>query len=150
MISRYEYFTGMISNIHRQIQKIEHDEMIKHGYKGAYAQYLAALNRSSEGLTSVQICDLCDRDKAAVSRSIAEMEAKGLVYRDNDHENRYRAKLKLTERGKETADLVCRKAYAAVMAGGSGLTDEKRAIFYEVLELISANLQYVSETGIPE
>ena len=78
MISRYEQFTALISSIDRAIQKIERDEMVKLGYKGAYAQYLAAMKRYPEGLTAAQLCYICDRDKAAVSRSVGELEAHGL------------------------------------------------------------------------
>ena len=82
MISCFEQFLYIISKIHRQIQKIERTEMVKHGYKGAFAQYLATLRRYEEGLTSSELCEICDKDKAAVSRIIAEMEEKGLVERE--------------------------------------------------------------------
>ena len=81
MISRFEQFLYIISKIHRQIQKIERAEMVKQGYKGAFAQYLATLRRYEEGLTSSELCEICDKDKAAVSRIIAEMEEKGLIER---------------------------------------------------------------------
>ena len=79
MISRFEQFSYVISGIHRQIQKIERAEMIKRGYKGAFAQYLATLHRYEEGLTATELCEICDKDKAAVSRILAEMEEKGLL-----------------------------------------------------------------------
>ena len=40
----------------------------KYGYKGAFAQYLVVLASHPEGLTSAQLCEQSDRDKAAVSR----------------------------------------------------------------------------------
>ena len=40
MIDRFEQFVSYISAIHRDVQKIERDEMVKYGLKGAYAQYL--------------------------------------------------------------------------------------------------------------
>ena len=150
MKSRYEEFTGMISAISRSIQKIERDEMVKYGYKGAYAQYLAVMNRNPEGITSAQLCEMSDRDKAAVSRIVAEMEAKGLVVRNSTSDNMYRAKLVLTDEGRRAAEHVCRRASAAVEAGGQGMNDENRKIFYETLALISENLQHVSEEGIPD
>jgi len=150
MKTRYEEFTGLISAINRSIQKIERDEMIKYGYKGAYAQYLAVMNRNPEGITSAQLCEMSDRDKAAVSRIVSEMEEKGLVVRESNNDNLYRAKLKLTEEGRKAADFVCSRAAAAVDAGGHGLNDEKRKVFYETLELIADNLEHVCKEGIPE
>ena len=52
MINRFEQFSQVISGIHRYIQKLQRNEMVKRGYKGAFALYLVTLNRVSEGLTS--------------------------------------------------------------------------------------------------
>ena len=150
MISRYEQFSFIISSLNRRIQKIERDEMIKYGYKGAYAQYLMALRCSPDGLTSGQLSDVCDKDKAAVSRVVAEMEQKGLVSRGAPTDSMYRAQIRLTDAGKEAAQVVAQRAVAAVQAAGKGLTEENRRVFYEVLALLSNNLQNLSEGGIPE
>lgn len=150
MKSRYEEFAGIISSINRSIQKIERDEMVKYGYKGAYAQYLAVMNRNPEGITSAQLCEMSDRDKAAVSRIVAEMEEKGLVVRESDNDHLYRAKLLLTDEGRRAAEYVCARAAAAVEAGGHGLSDGNRRIFYETLALISDNLRHVQKDGIPD
>lgn len=40
MINRFEQFSQVISGIHRYIQKLQRNEMVKRGYKGAFAQYL--------------------------------------------------------------------------------------------------------------
>lgn len=148
MLSRYEQFSFAISGIYRSIQKIERDEMIAYGFKGSYAQYLAAMNRYPEGITASQLCEICEIDKAAVSRALAEMEAKGLISRKSH--TGYRAKILLTEQGQKAADFVCQRAQDAVTAAGRGLTDEKRRIFYEALGLIASNLQTISREGIPD
>ena len=70
MINRFEQFVSYISAIHRDIQRIERDEMEKLGLKGAYAQYLVAMHRHPEGITAVDLCEVCDKDKAAVSRAV--------------------------------------------------------------------------------
>lgn len=146
MISRYEQFVSSISGIFRHIQKIERAEMVKRGYKGAYAQYLAALNRYPDGVALVELTEICDKDKAAVSRVIAEMEGKGLVFREDTP---YRARLRLTEEGKRVAEFVNKRAEAAVAAVGKDLTEERRRAVYEALDLIAENLEIVSREGIP-
>ena len=93
MIGRYQQFSYIVSVINRQIQKIERDEMEKYGYKGAFAQYLMAMRRNPNGVTSAQLSEMCDKDKAAVSRVITEMIEKGLVVRKRANEKLYRAKL---------------------------------------------------------
>lgn len=148
MVSRYEEFTAMISGIERMIQKIERDEMEKLGYKGAYAQYLVAMRRYPEGLTAAQLCEICDRDKAAVSRVTGELEARGLVIKESGAS--YRARLNLSEEGQRLAEFISRKAQAAVDAGGYGLTEEERRIYYVALERIARNLEIISRDGIPD
>ncbi|MBR5485322.1 MAG: winged helix-turn-helix transcriptional regulator [Oscillospiraceae bacterium] len=148
MLSRFEQFSSVISGISRSIQKLERDEMVKYGGKGAFANYLVVLSRYPEGLTASKLCELCDKDKAAVSRIVCEMESKGLIKREGG--NRYRSMIKLTEEGNRAAFFVRSKAKSAVEAVGSDLTDEQRKIFYETLELIALKLQTLKCDGIPE
>ncbi len=150
MLNRFELFSFTISSIYGYIQKIEREEMEKYGLKGAYAQYLVAMNRFEEGITATNLCEFCDKDKAAVSRVISEMEKKNLVERVCTNDNAYRALIKLTEEGKRAAKYVAEKAKVAVEMAGKGLTDENRKIFYETLELIASNVQILCKEGLPE
>ncbi len=148
MISRFEQFTSAISGIYRSIQKIEREQMEKYGLKGAYAQYLVTIQRHEEGITAAQLCEVCDLDKAAVSRAVADMFQRGLVERTG--ETGYRARVKLTEKGQEAADYVNRLAGAAVEAAGSELNDGDRAVMYAALESIAAKLTVICKNGIPD
>lgn len=150
MLSRFELFTGVISAIYRNIQKIERDEMEKYGLRGVYAQYLLAMSHYPEGITASGLCEVCDKDKAAVSRAVAEMTEKGLVLRQTSNDHLYRAKLLLTDAGSEAARFVAERAHAAVEAAGNGLTDGDRKVFYAALSRIAANLQIISQDGIPQ
>ena len=150
MIDRFEQFVSYISAIHRDIQKIEWDQMVNYGLKGAYAQYLVAMHRYPEGITAAELCEVCGKDKAAVSRALSEMENKGLIVKQCNHENQYRARLLLTAAGMDVANYVCRKAVAAVQIAGQELDDETRTILYRSLRGIAAQIQKISEDGIPE
>lgn len=150
MLSRYEQFSSAIATIYHHIQRIEREEMIRFGGKGTFAQYLAVLYRHPAGLTSAQLSESCDRDKAAVSRSVSEMEALGLIVRDGAKDSLYRARLRLTEEGRRAASFVYARAEAAVAAGGQGLTEEARASLYASLALIARNLETICKEGLPE
>ncbi len=150
MIKRFEQFTAAISSIYRFIQKIERDEMEKYGLKGACAQYLLAMAAHPEGITASELCEICSKDKAAVSRILNEMEAKGLVLRNTDGETQYRIRLILTETGKEAANYVNQKAAIAAELVGKGLSAEDRKAFYASLALIAANIEALSSQGIPD
>lgn len=149
MISRFEQFSFAIAGIYRSIQKIEREEMDRYGLKGAYAQYLVTLSRFPEGLPAARLCQICDVDKAAVSRAVAEMEHRGLIKRV-DSARSYRALLYLTDTGREAANFVSRRAQAAVAAAGQDLTEESRQTMYAALEAISTRLQVISREGIPD
>ena len=150
MLERFEQFSSFISGIYRSIQKLEREEMVKYGLKGAYAQYLMVMNRYKEGITSAQLAEICEKDKAAVSRVVAEMEEKGLLTRVAPGGNLYRALLLLTEKGTTAAQFVALRAQVAVEKAGEGLSDTDRAKFYSALGLISSNLQDICKEGIPE
>lgn len=149
MLDRFEQFTSAISALYRDVQKIERDEMEKQGLRGAFAQYLLAISRHPEGITAAALCEACDKDKAAVSRIIAEMEAKGLLEKENDGNSQYRARLRLTAVGEQAAAFVRERVSIAVELAGNGLSDKDRRVFYSTLELISANLQQICLDGIP-
>ena len=150
MVHRYERFFSSVSGINRCIQKIEGDVMEKFGLRGSYAQYLAVLRRYEQGLTVSQLSDMCMKDKAAVSRAVAEMESKDLIYRQAEGDNLYRAAIQLTDNGKKIAEYVAERATSAVEVAGRGLTESEREAFYKALDLISSNLRDICKKGLPE
>lgn len=150
MLSRFQQFSFVISEINRHIQKIERDEMIKYGCKGAFAQYLVTLLSHPEGLTAAQLCRLCDKDKAAVSRIVNEMQEKGLVTRSSENARAYNALILLTNEGRKAAEYVCMKARAAVKAVGSEMSEEERRVLYSLLDAIAVKLQDIIDKGIPD
>ena len=150
MVERFERFSYAIFEISRCWHKLAAEEMEKYGLKGPYAVYLVAIRRSPEGLTSAQLCELCARDKADVSRAISVMEQKGLVKRETAGNKLYRARLTLTEEGQQAAQQVCERASLAVEYAGRGYSEADREVFWQVLDTIAANLQVLSKDGIPE
>lgn len=150
MVSKYEHFSLSVSRIHHDIQKIERTQMEQFGLKGPHAQTLLALHRHPEGVTSVQLCEICAKDKAAISRSVGELEEKGMVCRQQFHGSAYRALLKLTPKGEAAAREVSARAVMAVEQAGKGLDDGSREVFYQVLALIADNLHAICMNGINE
>ena len=148
MLNRFEQFVSSISCINRYIQKIERDEMARYGLKGPHAQYLIAMNRFPDGVTAAQLSGICEKDKAAVSRAVSELETGGLIYRAGDNSTGYRAMLMLTEHGRTAASKLIRIAELAVEKAGAGLSDEDRAVFYASLNRIATNLRQISLEGL--
>lgn len=148
MITKYEQFSSSVASLCRDIQHIERMEMAKFGLKGPHAQCLLAMSRYPEGLPAARLCGLCDKDKAAISRTLSELEEAGLVRRDLSGGSRYRANLLLTDAGKAAAQAVSERAQLAVEAAGAGLNDDQRAVFYQVLNIIAGNLHTICKNGL--
>jgi len=148
METRYELISASISSMYHDIQKIERIEMAKYGLKGPHAQCLLAMKRHSAGITAARLCEVCEKDKAAVSRILAELEEAGMVSRENRNGSRYRAALTLTEQGMAAADAVVEKARLAVELAGTGFDEKEREVFYRVLSIIAGNLHKLCREGL--
>ena len=149
MINRFERFSYAISEISRHWHKLAAEEMEKHGLKGPHCVYLLTMYRYPQGITATKLCEECGKDKADVSRMMAIMEQKGLVTRQSIHQNLYRGTFCLTESGRAAAEHVRTRASLAVELAGRDLSEENRKIFYDALELITANLRMLSRQGLP-
>ncbi len=148
MVGRFEIFTLGLSEIMSSWNKIASEELKPFGLKGTYVIYLIALYKHSEGLTSANLSEMCNRDKAEVSRAIKALESKGLVVRKNTTVNGYRAKITLTKQGREATKTLRERVKLAVEKGGEGLSEEQRDDFYNALEIISTNLKKISKEGL--
>lgn len=148
MIERFERFSRVITEIHRLIVKISSDTMKQHGLSGVQARYLIIMSRHSAGITATRLASLSLRNKAEVSRSVAELEEKGMLEKRCKGTN-YRASLFLTDKGRATAEDIADKAQRAVMFVGGSLDDSERENLYSALESIAKNLDGVSKNGIP-
>lgn len=148
MENRYELLSGSISCMYHDIQKIERVEMAKYGLKGPHAQCLLAIKKHPGGITAARLCEICEKDKAAISRILAELEEAGMVQRETRNGSRYRSSLLLTEQGKVAAEAVMETARLAVELAGTGFNDGEREVFYRVLSIISGNLHKLCKEGL--
>ena len=151
MLNRFAKFSLSISEIDRCWHKLAAEEMAKYDLNSPHAVYLNTLyDAGEEGITAAQLAELCRKNKADVSRMVAILEKKQLVQKVAVGENLYRAKLVLTQEGKQAAEHVRQRAALAVELAGSGMSDGDREIFYRCLEGIATNLQTLSKEGLPE
>ena len=150
MENRYELISASISSMYHDIQKIERIEMAKYGLKGPHAQCLLAMKKHPQGITAARLCEICEKDKAAVSRILAELEEAGMILRENRNGSRYRASLTLTAQGMAAAEAVVEKARQAVEVAGIGFDEKEREVFYRVLAIIAGNLHKLCREGLKE
>ena len=150
MLERFERFSLAISEINRCWHKLAAEELAKYELNSPHAVYLNTLYRHDGGITAAKLGELCCKNKADVSRMVSIMERKGLVQKESNGGNMYRALLKLTDEGKAAARHVQERAALAVELAGAGLSDADREVFYRALGLITANLQTLSREGLPQ
>ena len=148
MESRYEALSSSISCMYHDIQKIERTEMAKYGLKGPHAQCLLAIQKHPDGITATRLCEVCDKDKAAISRTLTELETAGMLRREQKNGSKYRANLLLTDQGKVAAKAVAEKARLAVELAGTGFGDQEREVFYRVMSIIAGNLHKLCKEGL--
>ena len=139
MIQRFQDFLTGITVCYKYIQRIKSAEMTEFGLKGTHVACLFYLSHDPEGLTSAQLCALCAEDKASISRTVADLRAKG--YLEQSGPKNYRAPLRLTEAGLDIARQMDPLIESWVTVGGEGLTDEERETFYRSLSHIASNLR---------
>jgi len=150
MISRFQRFICDITGIDLYWHRLASASMAAFGLKGSYAIYFVRLFGVQEGMTATELTAACGKDKADVSRDIAELVKLGYMVRETGEKRAYRARIRLTEEGRTLARKVGEKAKIAVGCIGREIPEEDREVFYRVLDQITANLQEMSENGIPD
>jgi len=143
MHKKYAQFFNSIACLYRDIQALERLGTDTYGLKGIHSQCLLVLNMHPEGLNATALCENCGKDKAAISRILAELTSLGLVQRKEQYGTRYRAAMVLTQRGQEIATAILRQATESVELACAGLTDSDLEVFYRVLGTITHNLHTI-------
>ena len=145
MIQRFETFTVLINRISRNIRKIENREMAKYNLRSSHISCLYHLY-TAEGLTSTDLCERCEEDKATISRSLDYLEKNNYILCKSDSKKRYNSPFELTERGMRAGKRIADKIAAVLDEISTGISDEDRAIFYRSLNVISENIDKVARS----
>ena len=95
-------------------------------------------------LTAKELCDVCEEDKANISRALDFLEKQGYICRESA-QKRYRSPLCLTEKGKAVGRRLADKIDKMLAAASEGLDEQSREIMYRSLEIISRNLQCICD-----
>ncbi|MBR5322090.1 MAG: winged helix-turn-helix transcriptional regulator [Clostridia bacterium] len=142
MKERFKLFTVLMTKTRRSIQRIKTEEMAEYNLKSPHVSCLYYLYIYGN-MTATELCEICDEDKAAISRSIVQLENEGYVEYPEGIKKRYRANMKLTEKGKIIAEKLSQKIDSVLNEAGNGLSEEDRVVFYRSLSLISSNLENI-------
>lgn len=144
MQERYETFTSLVMNINRYILKIKNVEMQEFGLKGNHVQCLHYLYNEENGLTSKQLSEICEEDKAAISRTLKYLENGGFVFVEESDSKKYRNPYKLTPKGLQYGKAINMKIDGIMELASKGIDDISREKLYLSLHTICDNLKKIS------
>jgi len=144
MTNRFETFTLLVAGISRSIRKIKTKEVSEYNLKSPHVSCLYYLDKKVS-LTAKELCDLCDEDKGAISRTVDYLEDCGLVKCNDASAKRYKSQLMLTDKGKEIAGIIANKIDTILDKASQGLTEDDRVILYKSLALIDSNLKKICD-----
>ena len=99
----------------------------------------------NDGLTATDICERCEEDKAAISRSLDHLEKNGYLVCDTQNTKRYKSPFSLTDKGREVGKEIIDKINQVLEEVGTGITREERAVFYRSLSIISDSLETIAQ-----
>ena len=140
MDERFETFTVLINQISRSIRRIKAEQMESINLKGPHVSCLYYLSKNGP-LTAAELCDRCEEDKAAVSRSLDYLEQNG--YLQIPEGKRYRRPLVLTQKGSAAGAEVSRRIDSIVALASCDVPEEDRLAMYRALSIISKNLEKI-------
>ncbi|MBQ9791258.1 MAG: winged helix-turn-helix transcriptional regulator [Clostridia bacterium] len=147
MENRFATFTILMTKINRFIRKIKTIEMAEFDLKSPHVSCLYYLY-VAKSLTAKELCDLCDEDKASISRSIEYLEKNEYITCSSSQKKRYKSPLTLTEKGVNVAKKIVVIIDKMLEKASIGVTDEERHIMYKSLSTICDNLQSVCDNYI--
>ncbi len=144
MQERFSTFTVLIAKIGRQIRRIKSEEMGEFNLKSSHVSCLYYLHTQG-AMTPAELCEICDEDKAAISRSIEHLEKNGYLVSRPPAPKRYRAPLILSKSGSEVAARIAEKIDGVLTLVGQEMSDEERSALYAGLHRVSEDLQDICD-----
>ena len=140
-----EQFTLTLADILKSIKKLKDQRMSAYGLRSTHVIVLYVLGRKPEGLTPAELSEASDVDKALISRVVAELTEKGFVTAIAQSGRRYKARLCLTEEGKEISYYIANAAKTIQEKVSGNIPKEDLEVFYRTLFVLQENFQKLAE-----
>ena len=145
MQERFETFTVLINRISRDIRRIKNQEMAVYHLRSAHVSCLYYIY-SLDGVTSAELCEHCEEDKATISRAVDYLETNGFLLRGTSAK-RYKRPLLLTEKGRDAGKRIAEKIGGILETVSHALTEKERIEFYRCLSTISRSLEAIVQNN---
>lgn len=137
--SRFEQFTLTLAAILKSIKKIKDHRMSQFGLRSSHVMLLYQLGNHPEGLTPVDLAESGSIDKALVSRTISDLQEKGLVH-TLQSTKKYKVRLCLTPSGEEIAEYIAITVNKMQEQISGNIPEADLEVFYRTLFTLRDNI----------
>lgn len=145
-MERFERFYTAFMDMSRAMMRVRELELRRLGLRPTHAVCLYYLAARPDGAYASEMSMLTREDKAAVSRALAELAARGMVVTEAAQGRRaYRSRRYLTEEGRRTAERLGRRIRHAYRVCGKDLPPEREAVLLDTMEILLNNLTSYTE-----
>ena len=135
----FKSFTVMVRQINRNIKRLKTDLMAEFNLKCPHVSSFYYLYTDGP-LTAKELCEVCQEDKGALSRSIDYLEKEGFIV-NLDRRKKYKSPLSLTEKGKVIGKHLAEKIDQMFLKASGDISKEDRAILFNSLAIVNDNLE---------
>lgn len=135
----FKSFTVMIRQINRNIKRLKTDLMAEFNLKCPHVSSFYYLYTDGP-ITAKELCEVCQEDKGALSRSIDYLEKEGFII-NLDKRKKYKSPLSLTEKGKTIGKHLADKIDQMFLKASSDISKEDRAVLFNSLAIVNDNLE---------
>ena len=118
--------------------------MIEYNLKSPHVSILYNLYLFNS-LTSKDLCDKCEEDKATISRTINYLEVNDFITCIDKNKKRYNSLFFLTDKGKMVGEEITNKINSILEQVNVCLSEEERVEFYNYLSKISDRLEEITD-----
>lgn len=140
-MERFERFYTAFIDMNRAMLRVRELELRRLDLRPTHAVCLYYLLSHTEGVYASEMSAMTKEDKAAISRALADLVARGMVVSEAAQGRRaYRSRLYLTEEGRRTAERLDRRIRHAYRIGSKELTPAEETAFLTAMETILHNL----------
>ena len=138
--SRFMQFSALLNSAQGSINRMKRQNMEAFDLGPAHTMCLNLLYQHPDGITKARLAELCEVDKAQISRVISELQKKELVAIP-DLEKRYKHKVSLTDKGLGVARQISSIILSINEYVSDSIPQEQIDVFYKTFNIICENLK---------
>ena len=138
--SRFMQFAALLNSAQGSINRMKRQNMEAFDLGPAHTMCLNLLYQYPDGITKARLAELCEVDKAQISRVVSELQKKELIATP-DLDKRYKHKLSLTSHGNEVSEQISRIILDINSFVSDSIPQEQIDTFYKTFNMICENLK---------